>query len=929
MKEERQMKNMKTLVCAAAVAFAPAFARADASATINTDGRGLLNISGVCRQTSKVEWGFVNLVTFGPSWQFAAQDYACKGAEKGAVEDPVLGKGLLFTAQMWTGARDVNVREETYDATRDGVARVHVRWTLSTGGSEPLGLQRAYALMPLPLNDFAGGKVGESTLPLEYGEEFVAFDGDPKALEVVSKDGKKRLHVEVLKGHAVIADARKNKTERFELRVEFPDCAKASATTIEFVVGGSFADSLNKKNGRVDLTIPPPPFVLAADADWTPFPYANEIKPGTILDFTGLLGDDAPAGKDGFVRVAPDGHFTFEKAPDRRIRFVGGNLCFDANFLSKEQVALAVRDFKMRGWNAMRLHHIDVTVTKDEWNNLWQRKTMPELSPKKLDQLDYLMAECKKAGIYLTFDLYAMGCLGSCEGFEKPLNSNTVKAAVPIHKPAEDQWFKRAMEFFDHVNPYTGVAWKDEPQIAFVTLMNEDSIASVWWGAADLYVEKYVEWAETFGYPKYPKKGIGSKPEFAQFLYETKVASNRRLARRLRDAGVKTLVSGGNWWDTMAQTFEREALDVVDNHQYGDHPQPSYQKKQFHVNQTSNVKGGHPTYATPIMMAPTRVFGKPFTVTEYNYCTPNKTRAEGGVMMGAYAALQDWDGLFRFAWSHSRDNMFKQSRISGFDIVCDPIGQLTERQVVLLFGRGDVARAKKAFAYGVTMDESTQKGLGDMWAKGLFPHPFTQLAYVSRVGSFVADGGKACALAGEKVQTVARGKTLAKFSGAATSDTGEIAIDRKVGHLSVVTPRTAAVCVFDSALAAGPLAVTDATTFCSVSASAMDGAALETSKRVLVLHLTDVQNTNAKFGDKTMRDVKGEGVLPYLARVGSAKVALRNANKGLTLWALASDGTRLRKVPATHEDGAYVFTARVAPGEGENQPTMMYELAGE
>ena len=31
-------------------------------------------------------------------------------------------------------------------------------------------------------------------------------------------------------------------------------------------------------------------------------------------------------------------------------------------------------------------------------------------------------------GVYVTFDLYAMGSYGSCEGFDKPLNSNTVKA---------------------------------------------------------------------------------------------------------------------------------------------------------------------------------------------------------------------------------------------------------------------------------------------------------------------------------------------------------------------------------------------------------------------------------------------------------------------------------------------------------------------
>ena len=54
---------------------------------------------------------------------------------------------------------------------------------------------------------------------------------------------------------------------------------------------------------------------------------------------------------------------------------------------------------------------------------------------------------------------------------------------------------------------------------------------------------------------------------------------------------------------------------------------------------------------------------------------------------------------------------------------------------------------------------------------------------------------------------------------------------------------------------------------------------------------------------------------------------LANANKGLKVYALASDGSRLRAVPATYENGAYAFTAAVAAGEGANTPTMMYELS--
>jgi len=919
---------MKILKFMLAVAFVSAgFAVcADSGANLSVDWRGLPHVDGVIRDSSKANYGFVNFVAFGPGWQYTAQDYAAKEHKKEAVDDPKYGKGLLFTAKIWAGKTGLAIREEFFDVSAGGAPKMHVRWKISALDGKPMKLERAYIRFPLAMSEFAGGTVGGKTLPATFGEEWIGV-GDKSAIEAVSADGKKKLRLSVSAGNPVVQDARKDKQDRFELRIDFPGAKESASSTIEFDVSGAFADSLKKSNGKVDLALPPLPAKLEPGDDWCVFRYTNDIKPGTILDFSDVTSRDAPAGKYGFAKATKDGHIAFEKS-SKAVRFVGGNLCFDANFLSKEECKKVVTDFVRRGWNTIRFHHIDVTITKDEWNNLWNRKTYPEISPKRLDQLDYLLAECKKAGIYVTFDLYAMGGLGSCEGFDKPLNSNTIKAVVPIHKPAEDQWFRRAMEIFDHENPYTGLKWKDDPAVLFVTLMNEDSIATVWWGASEMYVKKYNEWAKGKGYPEYPAKDIGKKREFAEFLYEVKAKANTRMAKRLKDAGVKTLISGGNWWDNMAQAYEREALELVDNHGYGDHPQPSYQKLPFHINQSSNIKSGNPTYNEPMMKAPTRILGKPFAVTEYNYCPPSRLRGEGGLMMGAYAALQDWDAIYRFAWSHARAALFGDHEVSGFDIVRDPVGQLTERQIVLMFGRGDVSPAKNVYGYGVTKGESFAGGLGDMWAKGLFPHPFTQLGYTSRIGSYTADSGRTPALGCAKTWTSATKGDIPKFQGKTVSDTREVTISTKDGDITVDTPRTAAVCSTDRHdLKAGPLAVSGATTFCSVSASSMDGAPLASSKRVLLLHITDVQNSGAVFTNSKMTDTKSWGKLPYLARTGSAKVSLRNANPNLKLYALASDGTRLREVKSAYSNGAYAFTVAVAAGDGADSPTMMYELA--
>ena len=67
--EEFRMRNLWkitiSLVFAAALAVS---ARADTSATILVDWRGLPQVQGILRDGDKVDWGFVNFVAFGPGW---------------------------------------------------------------------------------------------------------------------------------------------------------------------------------------------------------------------------------------------------------------------------------------------------------------------------------------------------------------------------------------------------------------------------------------------------------------------------------------------------------------------------------------------------------------------------------------------------------------------------------------------------------------------------------------------------------------------------------------------------------------------------------------------------------------------------------------------------------------------------------------------
>ena len=63
----------------------------------------------------------------------------------------------------------------------------------------------------------------------------------------------------------------------------------------------------------------------------------------------------------------------------------------------------------------------------------------------------------------------------------------------------------------------------------------------------------------------------------------------------------------------------------------------------------------------------------------------------------------------------------------------------------------------------------------------------------------------------------------------------------------------------------------------AVWAAAVDGKPLAEAGRILVTHLTDVQNTGVQWADFKHRIVLKRGVLPMMARKGKAEVRLAAA----------------------------------------------------
>lgn len=686
--------------------------------------------------------------------------------------------------------------------------------------------------------------------------------------------------------------------------------------------------------------------LIVPGEEWTPLRFGLDVKDGSLLDFSEILPADRPAGaRHGRLVVDGDGHLRGEKSGER-VRLVGANLNFDANFLEPEYADALARRLRRMGYNAVRLHHTDVLLMSGGWNGCWS----DAIDPKMLERLDYLFAAMKREGLYVTTDFYQMRRVNKDELKSLRLRENLdfgwFKAFPALYDAGFEVWAKYPRKLMEHVNPHTGLAWKDDEALAFVVASNEDTLLSICGHvepqgdkkgrrASQRFEDCFLAW-EKKNEVDLDLSGENDEERWWKFFLETGAGVQRRYREFLNGKlGYRGLVSGANWFDQMSIIYERNELGLVDNHAYADHPQ-SREGGWTEWNQSSNLKHGSPAYAVPLIKAPTRIWGKPMAITEWNFCAPNRYRAESGPEMGAYAAFQDWDATFRFAWSHGGANVKALKPLSPkswFDLATDPLNQLSDRINVLLFRRGDVAPAKERHAYAVTLQEVMNAPMGDMWQGGRFPHSFTLLGYVHGVGSVLADGG--AEPKGLKhvwtAQDIRRLRNAVDFKGDVVSDTGELEVNRG-GRFTVATPRSEAVVACPgaekpaAAFTAGGLVVKPVDEFQVVSASSMDGVPLRQSKKVLFFHLSNVYPTKFQFNAPNLHCVDNWGRLPYLARCCAAEVSFRSGVAGLALYALRSDGTPIRRVESAYRDGAYVFRLAVSPKE---EAALVYALLPE
>ncbi len=750
----------------------------------------------------------------------------------------------------------------------------------------------------------------------EIGKLEVKYtDGDSSSISVMNKRDVGNWWGPASLSNGILAWTGENRQSYVGLFLsKFPLKGKA-IKTIRFVPIRNavwMVAGVSMSNANIPINNTQPPCYIVAGYNWKKVADPNmDIVPGSALDFSGML--DAPAGKHGRV-VIRNGHFEFEKVKGQKVRFYGNNLCFTAQYLDKESCKKLAKQFAAIGYNSVRFHHYD--------NNLIDKKAKSSTIPDKelLDKLDYLFYCFKMKGIYITTDLFCSRRFkaGEVEGFGN-LTHYEMKALAPINQAAFDNWKEFSRNFLTHKNPYTGMSWGDDPALFAISVVNEDTIYDVWKNYPQIkkaYLKLFDQYLKD--------KNIVCSNEterwqhLSKFLIDLQIKNYLKMKAYLKDdLKIKANLSDANFLTPVLLSFLREKLDYVDNHAYWDHP--SFVKQRWRLPyRYKNISAIKRFAQVPRDIMPGRILGKPYMVTEFNYCFPNEYRSEGGVLMGAYAALQDWDGLYRFAYSHSRKGITSKTQIDGFNLVSDPLNMLSEKLGILFFLRGDVKTASKVYPF--VFDDKSFKKVKDMNSLngGKFPEKYSRLGLYAGIG---AVNGKQ-AVNNNNIYNDGIAVPEVRDN-SVKSSTGELFINRDKVEFSAVTPRSEVFVKSGPGKMTGKsLSMTSNGGFCVVGASAMDGNRLSNSKKLLLFHLTDVQNNKIKFMTDKKKILLNWGSLPLLMRRGDATVTLKHQKIGkVRAWALSFNGRRMSEVPVTSTaDGITIKCSTV------KFATMIYEI---
>ncbi len=742
--------------------------------------------------------------------------------------------------------------------------------------------------------------------------------------------------------------------------------------------------------------------VVRRNDEWVPFPFPTKsgVLPGSVLD-TGVKTPE-PVGAYGRLVSTPDGELVAERRKDKPLRFrMQGTGLFDYDYPLPENVREIAERLKKKGELYLTdfvfapysddqkkcLENVARMLAMQNYKMIrvcglhaFTAKLGLDFTAQEMDVFFYMVKCLRDNGIYIHLDIGHEFCKG--RAWSDDAARKHAREGISFD-PAERERLKKGMaKVLTTVNPYTGLALKDDPIVAFVNGWNENMIwfrrytepeavrrfsaflagryadigalKAAWGKDADTAWTSFADVPVDFTWQPMMKPAARSK-DMWDFYVECAVERLNWFKTTLREIGYGGMISDYNFGQALEGIRSRMGADYVVMNRYHEHPLDERIANESAIETKNELMRA---------LASIQFLDRPYVITETGICFWNNYRYEQPFIIDAYAALNGIDVLTNFAGIipslHNSLQKKRTSLIKTFFGTYDPIMYATEflgahffnlgkvktagAQVRIELDRDEVSAAKE-YGYGIGNDQNVFAlvcRLGVEWKDRKRPVRADEMVLprISRTGivreekfAYTVDAtggrfdGDACIAEMKKNGLVPADNRTCIRDGVFESVTGELYMDTKKKFGAVNTPQAQGIFARAGTTYKLPqFEIREMSVNGMLNVVSSDGRDIATSERLTVVHATNALNEGLTLRDDAMqkRIINGEG--PVLYQTGRFTVTIRNKNASrLKAFVVRLDGSRDGELPVTvngDELTLAVDTAKIPGG-----PAVFFELA--
>ena len=621
------------------------------------------------------------------------------------------------------------------------------------------------------------------------------------------------------------------------------------------------------------------PFHADEDTDdWLKVPPSPTIKENSALDFSFLV--PRPAGRRGFV-TAKDGRLSYDKGG--RARFHGVSLIAPTAFLEPEKADELADRLARSGMNLVRLGDLDTPIGPDRSLFDDSRDDTKAFDPRALEKLDHLIVALKSRGIHVALELQSSRRFRDQDGV--PIAGLLPAGGGPaafFDPTITKLGLQSARSLLNRVNPETGLALKDDPTLAWVTLLGEVSLFDLIDSPDDALPGEYAQALRTLGQRSTNTNGTGRR-----FWQAVEMNHYKEMVEALRKDKLRVPIAGCSHWRREPEFSAAQAalpLDLVDDRLYWSPTTfvaPEMKSQLWSQDGALNAgaqRKRHPGVAYAV--------GQWCPQTQGAWALPYEA---ADVLLAAQTAVhEDWDALVR-------RGIFLHPALWGEG----PVGTVGVEDI---FQLAEVAN-------------------GSPQVYALWPHAASLMLRGPNASSTKAQNDRET----QRSETE-RGARSSAGPRRKPRTTGVPGWDPSRGRLVIDTPFTEGIAGWSGgeSVTFPNLDVSSDSPFAVVVASAVGPEPIATAKRLLVTVVGRVQPTGFRWVDRFKREVADPGRPPFLQEPVFARVVWRR-NAKITGHVLNNAGERIGPAKleplADNAGAALVIDARV--------PAFHWELIAE